>query len=278
MTSLRSLLASLVDYAGLFPPASLSMAEAVANYVRYRSSPDGWMLGRFIVPAPRIEEFEQTSGRQAAIPVSVTAGANFPSEIEQIRCAKAKVDAVEIKVATAAEIDSRLECLRPAITAYFEIGDVELIRVVRKKGGRAKIRTGGVTPEAFPSADFVAKFLECCARTETAFKATAGLHHPMYSFHPLDSSPGAPSGWMFGFLNVFVAAMVARKGVPAQELAALLVTESAADFDFTPNEIAWQGHRVSEREIATARRDFAISFGSCSFEGPVADLKHLGLI
>ena len=35
-----------IDYAGLFPPASCSMAEAVRNYAQYRSGPDRPMLGR----------------------------------------------------------------------------------------------------------------------------------------------------------------------------------------------------------------------------------------
>lgn len=278
MTSFRSLLASLIDYAGLFPPASLTMEEAVKNYVRYRSSPQAWMLGRFIVPAARLEEFERASAGQAAIPVSVVASANWDEDLEKIGRAKVKVDVVEIKAATAGEIDLRLEKLNRAITAYFEVADVELIRVVRKKGCRAKIRTGGVTPDAFPSPEFVARFLETCARTDTAFKATAGLHHPLYNYHPLTHAPGAQSGWMFGFLNVFAAAMFARKGVPARDLTPLLVIKSVAELGFGADEIWWCGHRVSEREILTARRDFAISFGSCSFEEPVADLQHLGLL
>jgi hypothetical protein len=277
VTGLRSLVASLVDYAGLFPPASLTMEKAVENYQRYRLSPAAWMLGRFVVPASRLEEFEAAAVGHAAIPVTVTLGANFEDDVERIKRARTRIDVMEIKAGSAEEIDQRLAQLSREITVYFEVADLKLIPVARKKGARAKIRTGGVTAAAFPSAEFIAEFLETCARTGTAFKATAGLHHALYGIHPLDGSPGGPSGWMFGFLNVFVAAMFARKGVPAQDLAPLLVTESATEILFGPGEIEWRGHRVSEREILAARRDFAISFGSCSFEEPVADLKELGL-
>jgi len=52
-----ALLRDLIDYAGLFPPASLDMAAAVANYHSYLHSDWNWILGRFIVPATRLSEF-----------------------------------------------------------------------------------------------------------------------------------------------------------------------------------------------------------------------------
>ncbi len=48
--ALRPLLSGLIDYAGLFPPAAVSMADAVANYAAYRTSADAWALGRFVLP------------------------------------------------------------------------------------------------------------------------------------------------------------------------------------------------------------------------------------
>lgn len=236
------------------------------------------MLGRFIVPAARLDEFEASMEGHAAVPVSALAGANLESDVERISRARMKIDAIEIKAASAPEIDAAVTHLRPGVTAYFEVSDLDLIPVIRKKGGRAKIRTGGVTPEAFPPAEFIAGFLEKCAQTGTAFKATAGLHHPLRCYRPLTYSVDAPSGWMFGFLNVFIAAIFARKGVAAEELAALLMAETASDIRFTTGGIEWRNHVASEREITAARRDFAISFGSCSFEEPVEDLKKLGLL
>ncbi len=53
------LLRDLIDYAGLFPPASLAMASSVANYDMYSQSEWNWILGRFIVPVARLAEFEE---------------------------------------------------------------------------------------------------------------------------------------------------------------------------------------------------------------------------
>ena len=54
--SLRALLEHLIDYAGLFPPAALSMQDAVRNYARYREGEYAWALGPFIVPKERAAE------------------------------------------------------------------------------------------------------------------------------------------------------------------------------------------------------------------------------
>ncbi len=54
--ALRAFMENLIDYAGLFPPADLSILELIQNYARYRQEPECWMLGRFIIPARRLGE------------------------------------------------------------------------------------------------------------------------------------------------------------------------------------------------------------------------------
>jgi len=57
MHAVRILLDSVLDYAGLFPPAKLDMRTTVANFARDRRGPDRWMLARLIVPVTRFPEF-----------------------------------------------------------------------------------------------------------------------------------------------------------------------------------------------------------------------------
>jgi hypothetical protein len=59
--SVRALLASIIDYAGLFPPAKLQLDRAIRNFARHRQSPEQWMLGRFVIPAARLGELEPFS-------------------------------------------------------------------------------------------------------------------------------------------------------------------------------------------------------------------------
>jgi hypothetical protein len=54
--SLKALLSGIIDYAGLFPPAKLPLEQAIRNYARYRTAPESWMLGRFILPAARLTD------------------------------------------------------------------------------------------------------------------------------------------------------------------------------------------------------------------------------
>src|ERR1700681_3503356 len=56
--STTALVTHLIDYAGLFPPAALSMAACVANYDSYLRSQWDWILGRLIIPVARLAEFE----------------------------------------------------------------------------------------------------------------------------------------------------------------------------------------------------------------------------
>ena len=58
-----ALLAGLIDYAGLFPPAGLAMEAAVAAYASHRRGPERWILSRFVVPVARLGEFEAALGK-----------------------------------------------------------------------------------------------------------------------------------------------------------------------------------------------------------------------
>ena len=263
MTALRTLLENLIDYAGLFPPSTLPMARALENYERYRRSPESWMLARFVVPVSRLDEMEANL-RGDPPPLSALIGADLDADLARIARANYPIDVIEMKASGAGQIESAMRRIPPSVTAYIEIADLPLVPAIKAAGARAKIRTGGVTPDAFPPAAQIARFLEACARHEVAFKATAGLHHPLRCYRPLTYSADGPSGWMYGFLNVFLAAALARIG--AGSLEAVLLEES------------FHQHGLTEQDFAATRRGFAISFGSCSFEEPVEDLRGLGLL
>ena len=55
--ALRSLLLGVIDYAGLFPPAQLSMQDAVTEYCGHLSQEDEcWIVDKFVCPASRLSE------------------------------------------------------------------------------------------------------------------------------------------------------------------------------------------------------------------------------
>ena len=62
-TSIQSFLSQIIDYAGLYPPASLSLEDSIRNFVKYQSDPEAWMLSRFIIPAKRLPELSKLVGQ-----------------------------------------------------------------------------------------------------------------------------------------------------------------------------------------------------------------------
>src|SRR6266852_2106487 len=118
------LLRDLIDYAGLFPPASLAMATSVANYDTYSRSEWRWILGRFIVPVAQLGEFDEAfAGLPTAEPatgfanlrLSVLLGSDPVADVANIREFNARVtnsgsgrravvESVEVKVASAEEV------------------------------------------------------------------------------------------------------------------------------------------------------------------------------
>src|ERR1043166_3298673 len=201
MQSVRALLAGAIDYAGLFPPAGLPMSEAVLNYATYRSSNYNWMLGRFVVMAARLEEFYEAAAEFLPAStldpwrVAVTAGEDVTETINQLKIFNARhgrsvlCDVVEIKVSSQGEIANAVASLPGDVNAYFEVPPdedlPEMIATLALRGQRAKIRTGGVTPDAFPTARQIIRFVRTCLAANIRFKATAGLHHPIRCFRPL---------------------------------------------------------------------------------------------
>ena len=154
----------------------------------------------------------------------------------------------------------------------------KLIQIIRRVGARAKIRTGGITPAAVPSAACCARFIARCAEHDVAFKATAGLHHPLRGDYRFTYDVDAPRGTMFGFLNFFIAATFARAGMAEGEVTGMLEERDPSAFRFTASDIAWRKHSVTLRDVAAARASFAIAFGSCSFREPIDDLQQLGVL
>jgi hypothetical protein len=288
---LHILLASLIDYAGLFPPAGLEMRHAVSNYARYREGEHAWALGRFIVPAARLEEFESvlpTARSGAGWHISALLGPDVAADMAAIsqfnsrHTGRAQIDSVETKAATPEEIGAMRRSIPDSVLAYFEIPHTEdpatLLAAIHKARARAKIRTGGLTTEVFPAAEQIARFILRCIAAEVPFKATAGLHHPLRCVRPLTYAPDAPTGTMHGFINVFMAAAFALGGMPEPTLVELLEEESPSAFRFDATGASWRDHRVDQRVLLECRGSLGMSFGSCSFDEPIDDLHAIDLL
>ena len=305
LPSVRAFLSQIIDYAGMFPPAPLPLADALANYQRYRqTSPHAWMLGRFVCPVSRLAEVNRAG--VSLVPISAlgeqSAGPDqFVPQLEAdlrtiCRSPACSVDSLELPLPKDTPVDRLLDVL-PAmrlklasnnVRGYFEIpfgatwevGVEQLAERLRdvNQGGVSepigmKLRCGGVTAGAFPTDGQVAHFIVRCRDARVPWKATAGLHHPRRHWD------GALNLWHHGFLNVFGAGVLAR-ALPLTEadLIEIIADRDGGHFRFDATGFAWKGWSCSVAQIEEARQHFASSFGSCSFAEPCEDLLTMELL
>lgn len=301
--SLRALLAHSIDYAGLFPPANLALEPALQNHSQYVRVPESWMLGAFILPiaefdvaARHLSDFDsEHSLRISALgPRTDNAEAflrSLSASIDAIATFQSRFDAAaieQLEMPLPGEINAGLfKAVRQRLghsdlKTFWEAkaDDAERVTELLSENNAAnagrklgfKLRTGGVTAEAFPSSAQIAMALMAAGTRGVPIKFTAGLHHPVRLFHDSVQTK------MHGFLNVLGAGVLALEHDWTQrEITQMLEDEDAGLFSFTEDFFAWREWRISTEAIA-GRRELVTSFGSCSFDEPREDLRVLNLL
>jgi hypothetical protein len=280
VSTLPLLFHRLVDDAGLFPPGNAPLPEAVPAHERHRREWYAPLVGPFLCPAARLGELGQyTTGR-----LGVTVVASGPGDIESavhsvLADPQLELRGVEVPLRGEPLEESARRTLVALDAALMDLDDpeelpvyVELPRApgwrdaldqVAVAGYRAKLRTGGESPTAFPSESEVAEFVLACLELDVRFKFTAGLHHAVRH------STG-DGNEQHGFLNALAAVADALDGADAAALAGTLAERDAAVLT----------DRIRELPVgraATVRTWFG-SYGSCSIGEPLQDLLDLGLV
>ena len=299
--SLQVLLAKSIDYAGMFPPCSLDLESALGNQAQYVRSPDAWMLGAFVLPVEQFDaaryllsQFDPLHPLRVAALGPKTGDADaFLDAVEQadaaIRFLSGNVDLVAI---------SHLEMFLPQDVNLASLGEAksmvgdlpvfweappdrakQTIALLAEHNSDSdlatfgyKLRSGGVTADAFPTSAQIAAALVSPATHQLPIKFTAGLHHPIRQFRDEVKTK------MHGFLNVLGAAVLAAEHRwDANQTSMMLEDENADSFSFTDEFFAWREWKISIERLQY-RRKFVASFGSCSFDEPREDLRALGFL
>ena len=265
-TAPRVLLRRLIDYAGMYPPESLGLEDAVSTYLRHRRGPHEWMLGPFLCPSSGLHDLEWLLGGEP-IPVGVVFDQPAEEAVASIVASGLSMQQIEAR-------DLAVEALIPeldaGLTVWLEAEPGRVQAIASRNPGRrigVKIRCGGATPEDFPTPAALAAGMHETFGCGLPFKATAGLHHPWRHFSPDVGT------WRHGFLNLAAAS------------AALVLT---GDLNRVEDILAVQqpgilsGHHLrlgdetfSIADLSSARVFFR-SYGSCSFDEPVEDLVAMG--
>lgn len=256
-TTLRTALNGLFDDAGMFPPASRPMADALTVHEQTRTGPYSHFLGPFICPVARLQELNACVA--AGLPRPMRLGVIvYPGDLRTQRVfLQPGVVQVEAPLGMALPDETR------RLRRYLELppnSDVEAaVEAVVQQRASAKVRCGGVTPDVLPSVQRLADILLACARRGVSLKATAGLHQP---FPRKDSSSGA---MQHGFVNLLAAASAAVAGAMPETLM----------------EILSMGEEEGDRVVAQVdrrARELVAAIGTCSIAEPVAALEDIGVL
>lgn len=287
--ALRALLHEVIDYAGQFPPAALSLEDAGDEFRSITAGADKFWTRRFIVKAPQLSELQ---GSMREWPLAVVARPAADG-------LRGQLNAIIDDIAALVEDEGQPEALEIAIPpseaalkealgvmkkraddlattqVYFELGWGDDLADLMSEAASIwedtgfKARTGGVTAAEFPSPARLAEFLHTATSLDLPFKLTAGLHDPMT--HE-DEELGVTR---FGFLNALGAAALARsEDLSTREVHDLLLAEDVRD---GAAGLSLGDYTLDESAAHDFRSIFG-GFGSCSVaeprDGLAAFLKH----
>jgi hypothetical protein len=259
-------LSGLIDYAGMYPPESLSLEDALASYRRHQQGAHEWMLGPFLCPSSQLHDLEWLL-EEERVPVGVICDQPPEEAVPAIEASGLSIRQIET---TDLEIGSHLDRINREVAVWLEapterVSKIAIANPHRRIG--VKVRCGGATAKAFPSPEALAETMFDTFHAGLPMKATAGLHHPWRHYWlPLEV-------WRHGFLNLLAAAAALVTSSDRDEVERLLATDQPGDLD--RNHLRLESHTFSVSDLRSARVFFR-SYGSCSFDEPVDDLESMG--
>ncbi|MBC9733036.1 hypothetical protein [Nocardioides marmotae] len=263
---------ALVDDAAIFPPGDAELATAAEAYAA-RTGDAATLTGSFVVRDTDLPALP--AGFAGPLTVVVTGGAGQLAGPAAL-CARRGLPLAGLDVAlrdlddlagnarrVVAAVDAaRAEgVLDDDVAVHVELPQSEATYAwlaaadeVAAAELRLKLRTGGLEVFQHPPAPLLATWIDAALDRETPFRCTAGLHRAL-------RHTGDDGAERHGFLNLLAATRRAFEGAGADEVVATL-----EDRDLRPDPA----------ELAAGRRWFT-SFGSCSVEEPMADIRALGV-
>jgi hypothetical protein len=312
-TTSRALLTEIIDYAGLFPPAKLPMAEAFSRFLAHRASEDGWLLARFVCPAARLEELSpllagadlgRTPIRIAALGAGGDDPPGFCAAIE--RDAEAMkafsdrhggaplIDVFEVKLPAHGDppevVDVTFHHLDDVAArspvAFFEVPlldnrhepIIDAIAVAAASHRIDENRRAGLKIRCGGLDAAAVPSVAAVAAVITAGLATdLPLKATQGLHHPFRHHDPSLGVMLHGFVNLFAASVLARAHTLDEEaVRAIIGEEDPKAFGLSDSALRWRDLETGLEGVVEGRLRAMTSFGSCSFAEPRDDLAGLG--
>jgi len=284
---------SLVDDAAIFPPGNAPLTAVLRAHREHRAAPYAELVGAFVVSDVALPDLiaavrDEGAGEPLAVSVVVTGGAGAiePAVRWAVRAEELTLAAVELGLRDEQDLPRNARRVATVVDQLRASGDLDdetpvYVEPPRLMGPdptpswlaaldevaaldlRLKLRTGGVTADAFPGSAELATCIDAALDRELRFKCTAGLHNAL---RHRDEETGFEH---HGFLNVLAATRAALDGAAVPDVAHVLDTTDAPTVREALDAAGTDG-------LSSARRWFT-SFGSCSVLEPLEDLIDLDL-
>lgn len=310
-SSLASLLNQSLDFAGLFPPASLPASEALRVFHQEQAANTAGMLARFVCPMIRLEEVANgTAGDQplrvSALPRGGKSAGEFLANLEtdltaihrltHVSHKALTIDTVEVRPPADALEPAALRKLLAAIDALLaqKASDIRQVFVeltpsptltaqlalLAEQSAAATESTRSTFGYKLRTGGSDAASVPSAAMAASAIATAAAQGLAMKCtgglHRPLRAAAigGVP---LHGFINLLVASTLAANSPTETALLESVLEEATPTaFTFDDHSVTWRDRKLTTTEIADARKRLLVSFGSCFAEQPRTELQTLG--
>ena len=318
LSSVEIFLRGLIDYAGLFPPASLSLEDAFSRYFEHQNHSQSLLLARFVCPAKHVFKLpglfenlpKQPHVGQPPLHVSLLVEAADESE-EQVGQLSRVLSLWADLIASG---NVHLDCVEAPLPkgllgqAFSKKKEhVERLEHSLFQGLPAKVQVPLFlempwsedpslhaellsvrrdhrfaklrTGGVVPAQ--VPSLDKLASAIETFARASVSMKFTAGLHEPLRHNDLAVGTKLYGFLNVFFAAFGAiLKGWTLPQILKCLEADSESFWEWHQEGVKCGigNTQFSNSEIREGRSRAALSFGSCSFLEPVEGLHKLGLL
>ncbi|WP_322750956.1 MULTISPECIES: hypothetical protein [unclassified Frankia] len=268
-------LAGLLDDAAVFPPGNAALPQAVRAYLGRRSASHAALVGTLVVTPAQVAALPAVLDDVVAVPLPLSVVVRDLADLPGVAAAvsadrRLRLAAVEIAAPGESAVRAAVEAaarLPAGVGVWVEPGWGRHLPVATgllgDQGFGLKLRTGGTTPDAFPTERVLAEALTCAVTRGVRVKATAGLHRAV---RHRDPSTGFEH---HGFLNLVLAADAADNGT---------VTAARRLAETRPEAVGAAVAALGPDRLATVRARRFVSFGTCDVDDPRRDLETLGLL
>lgn len=274
---LAGLFEGLFDDAAMFPPAALSMPQAVRGHAVHRLSWYADMVGPFVCNARLLHQLDRAAAQHGVVAIDVAVV--VPDGIDAVgkaldaisACERLRLAALEVAIGFR-RVDEVLRALAPLPAGQYPVFveipaarvTEQVVHELNSLGLRLKLRTGGTSVDAFCPEPALAAPIVLCAAERLAFKCTAGLHHAVRYRDP------ATLLEHHGFLNIALAARIAASTGSVATTSTVLAER---DSQMLLSRVV----DLSGADVTAIRALFG-SFGTCSIADPIGDLTAMGLV